>query len=236
MTLPPTLDYRRPGATDASRQKSVRDHLRLREAALAGKIFALLVFGFPMLFVGPFLMACIFWFAAWHFVGSDAPAWTTWFWGLFSTMIPLLFWTEYRTRGALFADAVISSGGASSVPYLAGPELGMLISFATSPRVAASGFVELFLVGPRCVLEAFGKLRGARRLHGVNVDRAAEVVADLRRFDQGVPIHRLAHEGEDITAVLRPLAYLLFHDWVGISAAGDRVWLNSDSKRTLSGA
>src|SRR5688500_18497021 len=88
------LRYRRPGAPDASRQKSVRDHLRLREAMLAGKIFSLHVLGAPMLFVGPFLMACIFWFAAWHFMGSDAPAWTTWFWGLVMTLIPLLFWTE----------------------------------------------------------------------------------------------------------------------------------------------
>jgi hypothetical protein len=233
MTHPPPLDYRRPGAMDASRQKSVRDHLRLREAMLAGKIFSLLVLGMPMLFVGPFLMACIFWFAAWHFMGSDAPAWTTWFWGLVMVMIPLLFWTEYRSRGSYFADAVISSGGASSVPYLAGPELGMLISFATNPRVAASGFVELFLVGPRFVLDAIAKLHGARRLRGANVDRAADIVVDLRRFDQGVPIHRLAREGETVDVILPSLAYLIFHDWVGISAAGDRVWLHSESKRIL---
>jgi hypothetical protein len=218
---------------DASRQKSVRDHLRLREAMLAGKIFSLLVLGIPMLFVGPFLMACVFWFAAWHFMGSDAPEWTTWFWGLVITMIPLLFWTQYRSRGSYFADTVISSGGASSAPYLAGPELGMLISFATNPRVAASGFVELFLVGPRFVLDAMAKLHGARRLRGANVDRAADIVVDLRRFDQGVPIHRLAREGETVAAILPSLAYLIFHDWVGISAAGDRVWLQSESKRTL---
>jgi hypothetical protein len=228
----PPLDYRRPGATDVSRVKSVRDHLRHREAMLAGKIFTLLAIGVPLLFIGPFLMACIFWFVSYTLLDYPLP-WTGIFWGLVVTLIPLLLWTERRTRGTYFADTVIGAGGASSVPYLAGPELGMLISFATSPRVAASGFVELFLVGPRFVLEGLGKLRGAKKLRGVSIDRAATIVADLRRFDTGVPIHQLAHEGEHVSAVVQPLAYLLFHDWVGISATGDRVWLLSESKRAL---
>lgn len=231
MTTP--LDYRRPGATDASRQRSIRDHLRLREAMLAGQILIHLGIGIPMLFFGPFIMACIFWFAAWNFLHADTWPWSWFFIGLLATMIPLTLWTEHRTRGSLFADIVIDAGGASSTPYLAGPELGMLLSFAASPRVAASGFVELFLIGPRFVLEGVGKLRSARRLRGVDVERAALIVADLRRCDHGVAIDRLVHPSEPIATVLAPLAYLLFHGWVGISANGDRVWLFSESKRAL---
>lgn len=235
MTTPTPLDYRRPGATDASRQRSIRDHLRLREAMLAGQIFTNLLIGVPMLFFGPFLMACVFWFAMWNFRHGDTWPWSWFFWGLAATMIPLTLWTEHRTRGSLFADIVVGSGGASPVPYLAGPEIGMLVSFAANPRVAASGFVELFLIGPRFVLQGLSKLRSAKVLRGVNVERAAIMIADLRRFDQGVAIHQLAHPDEPVGDVLQPLAYLLFHGWVGISSSGDRVWLFSESKRALNG-
>ena len=228
----PPLDYRRPGATDVSRMRSVRDHLRHREAMLAGKIVMLLGLGVPLMFVGPFLMACIVWFVSYTVMEYPLP-WTNIFLVLVVTMVPLLLWTERRTQGTYFADTVISSGGASSVPYLAGPELGMLISFATNPRVAASGFVELFLTGPRFVLEGLDKLRGAKKLRGVNVDRAVAIIVDLGHFDIGVPIQRLVHDGERVAAVVGPLAYLLFHDWVGISASGDRIWLLSESKRAL---
>jgi hypothetical protein len=228
----PPLDDRHRGAIDATSLQTIAQHLKRRERGLSAGVATMLVIGIPMLLLGPLILGTLFWFATGMLLRFYP--WSWFFWGFVVVLIPLLFWTERGTRGTYFADTVVAAGGASPLPYLAGAEIGMLVSFATSPRVAASGFVELFLTGPRLVLDAIDKIRRARHVRDVDRDRAAHVVARLRQFDQGIAPDQI-NPGEPVSAVIPVLAYLLFHDWIGISKTGDRVWLLGDARRALYG-
>jgi hypothetical protein len=74
---------------DPSQCRSIRDHLARRAVAYKGGIATLLLFGIPLLFIGPLVLACIFWFATINLYGYVP--WTWFFWGLVITLIPLLF-------------------------------------------------------------------------------------------------------------------------------------------------
>jgi hypothetical protein len=211
---------------------SIRLRFKQRESFLAGGIATLLLIGVPMLFIGPLALASLFWFATLNLFGYYP--WTWFFWGFVVILIPLLFWTERRTRGGFLADTVIEAGGGSELPYLLGGDLGLLISFATNPRVTMSGFIEIFLTGPRFVLDAFEKMNRARRVRSVDQDRAAAIVADLLRTDRGVPIQSLVRPGERLATLDVSLAYLLFFDWIGLSKDRSRVWILTEARQRLS--
>ncbi len=111
--------------------------------------------------------------------------------------------------------------------------MGMLISVVANPRVTVSGFVDIFLTGPRFVLDALDKLRNANRVRGINLDRAAEIVATLNRADSGIPVEQLRRPNDAQGQLGGALAYLLFYEWIGISKNADRVWLESAARKRL---
>ena len=211
----------------------IESALRTRERLTRTTSIAMVLAGVPLLFVGPFVMSIIFWFATWSAIGHYP--WWWFFAGLCLLMIPLLVHLELRTRGSFLGDAVISSGGASPAPYVLGSDLGMLISFVAYPRTSASGFVELFLVGPRLLIGGWEKLRKMSKLGPVKVSRAAQIVEYLARTDRGVAPEHLLHERETLRSIAAPLSYLLLHEWIDISKIGDRVWLLTSARESLRG-
>ena len=57
----------------------------------------------------------------------------------------------------------------------------------------------------------------------------------LASFDKGVPIRSLLRGGETPDNFVPVICLLLFHDWIGVSKAGDSVWLLSDARKRLPG-
>ena len=66
----------------------------------------------------------------------------------------------------------------------------------------------------------------------VSRERAAEVIVQLAAFDQGVTTKSLLQHELPIQ-LTRVLCLLAFHDWIGVSKTGDRVWLNSEARSRL---
>ena len=103
-------------------------------------------------------------------------------------------------------------------------------------RGAAQGLVlvELCLWGPRMVIAGTKKLHHLGRHRGADRALAAELLAALANRGEGMPtaqLYPLAHGRDD--AFGDSLAYLLFHDLIGISKSGDRAWLLSEARRSL---
>ena len=102
--------------------------------------------------------------------------------------------------------------------------------FATKPRGLV--LVELCLWGPRMVIAGAKKLHHLGRHRGADRALAAELLAALANRGEGMPtaeLYPLAHGRDD--AFGDSLAYLLFHDLIGISKSGDRAWLLSEQDR-----
>src|SRR5258706_1906570 len=198
LVMPVKCGENSAGAKGA-RSIAVTKQLRNQQAAVKGLAIASIVAAVPLLFVGPLLLACIFWFAAVNF-GYGLP-FSWWFWGLTAIMVPAMFLGEARQRGGFFAgrNLDVSPGGLDGPALMPVPgDVGMLFNFVINPRLQASGFVELFLTGPRLMLDGLTKLRHAQQLRGVSLDRAGDAIVQLALFDKGVPIQSLLRGGETL--------------------------------------
>ena len=224
----------KPGAADTListrnvRASEIEEHLRQRERLKKLGVAVLLAFGLPSLCFGPFIMGCIYWLLALIW-GLYVP-WTWMLLGTFAVFVPLLFWTEWRTRGSFYTTSVLSSYGNSRDPSALMTGLGDvdgLISFVRCPRDPYVGLVELFLWGPRQVLEAMTTIRDLRRLAPADRNCAAEILRGLALTDH-MDVKAIAPGREG--GVGLAIAYLVYYDWVGISADRSRVWMESASR------
>jgi hypothetical protein len=231
--MPPDTAGQTPNLPDASRLGDTEKHLRRREAARKAKVFALLLFGVPALFFGPVILGSIYWLLGliWGF-------YVPWIWvflGSFIVLTPLLFWTEWRTGGSYYTDAILSTHSKSDragLPLTGLSHLDFLVGFARHPRDPAIGLVELFLWGPRQILEALRTLRGVRAFAAVNRQRAAEILLALLACNHADPAI-LMPRGDSAAAMVG--AYMLWYDWIGVAKDNHRVWLDSDSRAILNG-
>jgi len=207
----------------------VERHLRRREAAKQLAVLALLAVGLPALFLGPIVISSIFWMVGilWGFYLP----WTWVFAGSFVLLVPLLFRTERRTGGNYYADSVLANRDTSAaVPMflLAFTNIGSLVALGQRPRDPAIALVELFLWGPRQILDAVRTLRGVRMVAAANRSRVVNIFLALRTCDHAdIPA---LFPGGDAEGGLA-LAYLLWYGWIGVSKDASRVWLESESRK-----
>ncbi len=224
-----------PPAVDDPRRLHVLRQFRLREQGLGLKVAVLLLCGLPAVLIGPFVFACVAWIVCFNF--RFYCEWSAIFWIACLSLIPLLFWTERRYRGGLLEEAVKGAGPAEPLEdfafMLVPSDVAFLVSFAANPRLTASGLVEIFLWGPRQVISAVGKIRGRLRLGGGEVDRAAQLAMRLGANDRAMGLAQLLAGDEDHNRLLRAIGYLMFYDWVGMSADVSRIWLHGDARRVL---
>lgn len=196
----------------------------------------MIISGLPLLFIGPLVLGSIFWFSTWRLY--EYYPWSWFFEGAVLIVVPLLFFSEARHRGGWTQTSTLGSDQLPEaddpwLPNVPWDESGMLAAFVINPRLASAGIVEVFLVGPKLVLDGVVKLRRARQLGDVSLERAAEVIAQLSTHDSGVLVTSLLHEGETKLDLIRVLCLLVFHDWIGVSKTGNRVWLLSEARQHL---
>jgi hypothetical protein len=227
----------KPGAADtlistrSLRASEIEEHLRQRERLKKLGVAVLLALGLPSLCFGPFIMGCIYWLLALIW-GLYVP-WTWMLLGTFAVFVPLLFWTEWRTRGSFYTTTVLSTYGNSGDPSRLVTGLGDvdgLIGFVRCPRDPYVGLVELFLWGPRQVLEAMTTIRDLRRLASADRNYVAEILRGLASTDHA-DLKTLVAGRPGVTRMA--VAYLVYYEWIGISADGSKVWIESSSRDVL---
>lgn len=159
---------------------------------------------------------------------SDAVGWTVFF-GYLLVVAPLLLWRTVRTGGEFHADQVIASDAFHGKPT----NTSEWHHRADVARVALYG--DLLFWGPRLIVD------GARRLAGRDVVRSADtlrrasfILSHLLRAEDAVRTKALRCPDEPADGFGRVLRWLDRHDYIGISADGQRVWLGSDVRQTLS--
>lgn len=222
--------------SEESIARALKSRVRLRKV----KAWSGLLLGIPLCLIAPLLLGTLFWFSAGRLgVGSD---WTWFFLGTSAVTIPLLIRLEIRTDGNYLGEAARDFVPDNSIDgrIMLGaplPAIGVSLAYAAAnPRAATSGFMEIFLTGPRLVVPGFRHLRSSAKFSGIDPARAARAVAKLLLSGSGVPIKSLVEPGEPPEALGRALHWLAFFDWIGLAEKGDRVFLFSESRETLGGA
>jgi hypothetical protein len=227
------VDPKPPTRVDAAAAIEVEKHLRSRESFKKLGIAAQLLFGLPALLFGPITLSSIYWVTGLLW-GMYVP-WTWVFLASLIVLVPLLFWTERRSGGDYYAVAVRSTHGSSDglrFPMTGLLDVDLILSYRRNPRDVGIGLVELFLWGPRQILEAKRTFWGMAHLSMVSRSRAAEMLLTIERCDH-VDLTTLCGNDVDSGNVI---AYLVWYDWIGISADTHRAWLESDSREVLEGS
>ncbi len=217
--------------------QAILSKLKGQARLLLAKRIMLLAAGAPLSLLGPLILGTIFWFAGWQF-GLGA-SWSACFWVTSAVMVPLLLGLEARTGGNYLGEAVADSEGISSeeamVIQAAGLD-GMLFQIGRNPKASLAGLVEIFLTGPRMLISAWRDFRIGLRCRGARLARAAQIVGALYRSGAGLPPRKLLNAGEGLTDLLGPIAYLAYHQWIGVAASGDKLWLPGDVRGRLTAA
>jgi hypothetical protein len=118
------------------------------------------------------------------------------------------------------------------VPRVGLADVDAVIKFVRTPRTPAIGFVELFLWGPRQVLDAADKMVHVRLLRNASRLCAAGILVGLLKADHA-DIGQLKSQGQQAAEIAAALSYCVWFGWIGISKDGRRVWLDSDSRDLL---
>lgn len=200
--------------------------------------WARIVFGLPLCLVPPFVLGTIFWFA----YGNLFDTWYSWQWfflGTSAIALPLLFLLELRTRGDYLGDVARNPGfiapGSDLMVIAAhvgiGPLAGIGASVVTSPRLASSGLTEIFLLGPRMIINGIRHLKHTHVLRTADRKRAAILVAQLLASTRSKPVAELCHKGETRADLLPVLCWLAIYGWIGVSEKSENVILFSESRQ-----
>lgn len=219
---------------------AIEGALRRRAGAKRTKAWIALACGVPLCFLGPVILASVFWIAALLGLGK----WTPWWWwlgGVAALGIPSLFRLEIRSRGKFLNETIEEAatydsdvmGRLTAVTLLYGAGWGALGALGANPGLATAGFVEFFLSGLRLVLFGLRTNRESRSGKTVDRERAAEVVAFLLGRQDGVEPRALLKSGERMAELSPVLLWLAGQGWLGVVATGDRVFLYSEARREL---
>ena len=193
-----------------------------------------LALGAPLSLLGPLVLTLMFWYfcitMGWYHV--------RWWWlMLASSMLvtPLLYRLEWRTRGGYLSGALVQApppAGEDLLPEQSREVLAAATVLA-NPRGLSAGLIEVFLSGPRQVLEAWSERRLLVRLPACDSRRAARLVATLAAASNGHELDALLEPGEATADLTPTLAWLALHRWIGLVPDTQRVYLYSQSRRVL---
>jgi hypothetical protein len=75
--------------------------------------------------------------------------------------------------------------------------------------------------------------RKARQVRTASRERAAQIVVQLLKFDQGVETKSIISTKERGGESIQALCLLVVQDWIGPSKSADRVWLLSNERKRL---
>jgi hypothetical protein len=215
----PTTIVRPTRNAGPTREEAARMLLR-QEHAFRTRWSTLAFLGFCVLWLGPALFATLGWVAQQRDSGTPTP-WGTLFVWCAGIGIPLFLLLEYLTRGSYFETAV--------------DDLDDRISVSGRNRSAgAAMLIEISLWGPRMLIAGVTKVGGAARHKPAARRAAASIVAVLLRREDGTTSGQAMTEAQlDADAFGDALAYLTFHETVGISRDGMRIWLLTDARKRL---
>ena len=203
---------------------------RRRLLAIVG-IFA----GLPCCLFAPLLLGSLFWFSHAQLFGFIH--WNYFILGATVVCLPLLFSLEIRTKGG-YLDGVMSDPG----PELPGGAdvarrlmvFGMLPTVAAGaavePRRSVAGVVELFLFGPRLIVNGIRHLRQTRKLPPTNLKLAAKILTLLCERESGIPIEMLKSRKVEPADVDNAIFWLVFYGWIGISKDWQKIFIYSESR------
>lgn len=208
---------------------------RRRLALLAAG--AQVVLGAALTFAGPGVLATMFWAAARLGLERDVP-WTWLFGGLAVLMVPLLVRLELRTAGRYLSGAL--APGARPVTLtgrLPGLYVGMAglawVPVLANPGGVVAGVVEVFLTGPRVLLNGVRAWSWRRWVGGVDLRRAAEIVGVLAGRSGGLEIRALCRGGEQPAGVQPTLVWLALDGWIGVAEREPKVYLYTRARELL---
>jgi hypothetical protein len=190
--------------------------LRARVNAQRFVIALQLLFGVPLLVVGPAVFAGLFWFVGPR-VGA-AVNYATPFWVCLIVVPPILFMLEIASQGRFAEDAAVEYDNDAMRDRASG-QMIVLIIFS--------------LLGPGLVLGAWRRLRGQLDHRAAPLDRCAQLLAQLLAADGGVDIFSLQQPGESFDQLLTVIEYLVHYDWAGVGSGGRRVWVLGDGRKVL---
>lgn len=212
----------RPTSAPALDEKDVAARLRRLDAAYRTRWTTLMLLGFGVVWVGPVFFTMIIWMCQ-FWAHSDATDLHVTFAWCCAVGIPLLFVLEYATRG-MFYD---------------GPDGAHVDSMGgDSPANRAGAFalmIEISLWGPRMVITGFKRLRDEGRFGNAARKAGAQLVTCLLQTEEGSMNSGQIFTRCGLTDELftEALAYLSYHDRIGIAKDGTRIWVLSEAKRRL---
>jgi hypothetical protein len=146
-----------------------------------------------------------------------------------AVVLPILFGIEYVTRGKFLEEVFAENdvlGGTS--------RFSRAFFYSWYEGIGLILLLEIFLWGPRMTLAAVRHLRAASKFSTASFAAAAAIVRSLLREDGGQSAADvMTYAGLEPSIFSDTLAYLAFHDYVGIASDGTWVWLNSDARKRL---
>lgn len=207
--------------------------LRRRGTLFGLKTLFMVLLGLPASLLGPFVVATLFWMAClpWGY-------WLPWgesFAGAAAVLLPALYLLEIRTSGNFLSERVEDL---TPLPPIARGiftigQFGAIAALATNPRATSTLATEIFLFGPRLVVEAVRQLRLRRYARGADLKRAASILSTLSQLHDGIPTEDLLRRNESPQTLAPALTYLAFHDWIGVGNRGAKVWLLTEARRVI---
>jgi hypothetical protein len=209
--------------------------LRHRERWRLAKAAAKLTLGPPLCLLGPLALATAFSLCQ-NRLGFHIAPFFTMFIALTLLMLPTMLWLEARTRGQYLQEATAYGQPSRWQSMSVGPPIGAIRAaahVAAQPRATAGIFVEIFLAGPRLLLNAAEEIRAWRTMKPANRALAATLLRVLADSPEGLPPDALA-KAEPPADRARALAYLAWQGWIGVRDDGQRVYLYSDERAALS--
>jgi hypothetical protein len=222
------LNYRAP--RDEAHVNRIATQLLKRDAGFWLRTLLMFALGIPLSFVGPALLASIFHAAFLKARIGWNPAWLNLFLISSLIIIPILYITEWRSRGDFLVEEMRWQGTTADHFYSAS-SYGEWES--RQSMAAGAAYAEILLFAPRQVFSAIAGIRQRVHITSDELHRASEIVRALQLADGGVPIAQLRRGEESKESLRRILRYLQFHDWIDISKKGDRAWLISTARKRL---
>src|SRR5688572_9141116 len=214
-------------AADAARVVVV---LKKRDRAFVIRWITLAILGFFVLWVGPVIVGTIVFLAR---MRESYTPWVTCFLWTSLIVIPILFFFEYLTRGKFFEGTVEGLGDTADYGYYAN-----VTTFHVRGRLAAGALaIEICLWGPRMVIAGFRRIAALSSVKPADHAPAAAIVALLMRQEEGQPTAQVMTAAQlQQDQFSRALWYLGFHEIVGTSQDGSRLWVLSDARKQIAAA
>ncbi|MFT3788328.1 MAG: hypothetical protein QM770_19510 [Tepidisphaeraceae bacterium] len=226
MSNPPTLDYRTP-TTDCDpveaylAASSRRTLAGAAAGVVAGTVLVLLIgAGFATFACDVFL----------RFAHPLAHHWWLWFGAYLALVVPALLVYAKRRRSGSFGDVVLNSGWFDGTRAASSGEYEMRRSI-----VSISLLTDVVLWGPRVFVDGIEMLlgRGGALVPSATLKRGAGVLRTLLAKPDAMGRRALLQEGEDAARLAGVLHWLDARGHIGLSSDGQRVWLSTPCRTTL---